>query len=212
MCETKALWLRAWVSVRQDGDMYFCYLDDSGDSKNGVTITALLIEDRSWSTVLNAWLQGRREVHQEFGVLKKSEIHANALFKGRGSYCESATENARFGTAQRATTGRILLTRLAESPFTVVTLGTTDVSKPRAYARVISWLENWAARYDTYLLVFYDGQQGIADPDENPTVQESRELWERALRDAHPYRQAHRNLDIDERRTQRQSPRPSWPT
>ncbi|EXF23872.1 hypothetical protein BG28_09815 [Nesterenkonia sp. AN1] len=180
--------------------MYFCYLDDSGDSKNGVTITALLIEDRSWTTVLNAWLQGRREVHQEFGVLKKSEVHANALFKGRGSYCESKAENARFGTGQRAATGRILLTRLSEAPFTVVTLGTADVSKPRAYARAIAWLEDWATRHDTYLVIFYDGQQGLAGPEENPTADQRQELWERAIRDAHPYRQAHRNLDINVRR------------
>lgn len=180
--------------------MYLCYLDDSGDSKNGVTITALLIEDRSWSAVLDAWLQGRREIHQEFGVLKKSEIHANALYKGRGNYCESAAENARFGTAQRAATGRILLTRLSKAPFTVVTLGSANVSKPRAYARAIAWLEGWAAEHDTYLLVFYDGQQGLAGPDEEPTAQESRELWERAIRDAHPYREVHRKLDIEERR------------
>lgn len=142
--------------------MHLCYLDDSGDSRNGVTITALLIEERQWSAVLNAWLDGRRAIHREFGVLKRSEIHANDLYKGRGR--------------------------------------TASVSKPDAYARTIAWLEDWASEQDTYLLVFYDGQQGLSSPDEHVTADRSRELWDRAVRDAKPYREVHRSLEIEERR------------
>lgn len=180
--------------------MYLCYLDDSGDSRRGVTITALLIEERDWTTVLEAWLQGRREIHQHFGVLKRSEIHANDLYKGRGRFCGSIAEDARFGSSQRGAAGRIMLTNLARAPFAVVTLGTADVSKPQAYARTVAWLEDWAAERDALLLVFYDGQQGLAGPDEMPTTEESRELWDRAVRDARPYREAHRSLDINVRR------------
>lgn len=59
--------------------MHLCYLEDSGDSKHGVTITALIIEDRDWSAVLDAWLNGRRTIHKQFRVPKNSEIHANEL-------------------------------------------------------------------------------------------------------------------------------------
>lgn len=180
--------------------MYLCYLDESGDSRHGVTITALLVEEREWTSVLDAWLQGRREIHQTFGVLKKSEIHANELYKGRGSYCASEAEDRKFGSDKRAAAGRILLTALSRAKFEVVTLGTSEVSKPQAYARAIAWLEKWALERAAFLLVFYDGQQGLAGKDENPTADESRELWERAIRDARPYREAHRDLDIRARR------------
>lgn len=180
--------------------MHLCYLEDSGDSKNGVTITALLIEDREWATVLEAWLGGRRAIHRDFGVVKHSEIHANELFKGRGRYCASAEEDRGFGTAKRAAAARILLTWMARAQFAIVTFGTADVSKPRAYARAIGRLEDWATENDTYLLVFYDGQQGLARPDEEVTADRSRVLWERAIRDAKPYRSVHRDLPIENRR------------
>jgi len=61
-------------------------------------------------------------------------------------------------------------------------------------------LEDWAVENDTFLMVFYDGQQGLASPDEEVTAERSRELWERAIRDAKPYREVHRDLDITERR------------
>lgn len=180
--------------------MHLCCLDDSGDSRNGVTITALLIEERQWSAVLNAWLDGRRAIHREFGVLKRSEIHANDLYKGRGSFCASPGEDKSFGTDKRNAAGRILLTSLASASFTAITFGTASVSKPDAYARTIAWLEDWASAQDTYLLVFYDGQQGLSSPDEHVTADRSRELWDRAVRDAKPYREVHRSLEIEERR------------
>ncbi|WP_315069764.1 DUF3800 domain-containing protein [uncultured Microbacterium sp.] len=188
------------TSLGHDDQMHLCYIDDSGDSKHGVTLTALLIEDKDWSAVLDYWLKGRREIYREFGVLKNREIHANHLYKGRKSYCETPKENARFGSDKRAATGRVLLSWLAKAPCTTITFGTTEVSKSKAYARAIAALEDWAVTNDTYLLVFYDGQQGLAAPDEEVTAEKSRELWETAIRDAKPYREVHRGLDITERR------------
>lgn len=197
-----------WTPLRQDGPVYLCYLDDSGDSKHGVTITALIIEDRNWASTLDAWLSGRRAIHREFGVLKHSEVHANDLYKGRGSYCATAEEDKKFGTSKRDAAGRILLTSLAKAEFSVTTFATSTVSKPTAYARAIARLEDWASEHDTHLLVFYDGQQGLfydgqqglAGQDEVVTTERSRKLWDRAVRDAKPYREVHRSLPIQERR------------
>lgn len=180
--------------------MYLCYLDDSGDSKHGVTITALVIEDRNWAATLDAWLEGRRAVHRDFGVLKHSEIHAHDLYKGRGRFCESEEDNKRFGRSQREAVGRILLSKLAAAEFAAITFATSNVSKPNAYAQAIARLEDWANEQDTHLLVFYDGQQGLAGGDEEVTAERSRELWERAVRAATPYRNAHRSLPIQTRR------------
>jgi len=180
--------------------MYLCYLDDSGDSKHGVTITALVIKDRNWSATLNAWLRGRRAIHREFGVLKHGEVHANGLYKGRGSYCATPEEDKKFGTSKRDAAGRILLSSLATAEFSVATFATSTVSKPTAYARTIARLEDWASEQDTHLLIFYDGQQGLAGQDEEVTTERSRELWDRAVRDAKPYREVHRSLPIQERR------------
>lgn len=159
-----------------------------------------MIEEQNWSSVLDCWLKGRREIYNEFRVLKNREIHANHLYKGRKSYCETPEEDARFGTAKRAAAGRVLLSWLAKASFTTLTFGTAERSKPKAYARAIAALEDWATENDTFLLVFYDGQQGLAAPDEEVTAERSRELWETAIRDAKPYREVHRDLDIDNRR------------
>lgn len=180
--------------------MHLCYIDDSGDSKHGVTLTALLIAEKDWSSVLAFWLRGRREIFNEFGVLKNREIHANHLYKGRKNYCATPQENARFGTAKRAAAGRMLLSWLARASCIAVTFGTSEVSKPGAYARAIAALEDWAAEQDTYLLIFYDGQQGMTAPEDEVSAEHRRELWERAVRDAKPYRAVHRDLDIADRR------------
>ncbi|KZE88432.1 DUF3800 domain-containing protein [Microbacterium sp. TNHR37B] len=180
--------------------MHLCYLDDSGDSRHGVTITALIIEDRNWSSTLDAWLEGRRAIHREFGVLKHSEVHASALYKGRGRYCADETEGKKFGRSKRDAVGRILLSSLSAADFTVMTFATSEVSKPIAYAQSIARLEDWAAKRDTFLMIFYDGQQGLSSGDQEVTTEQSRELWERAVRDATPYREAHRSLSIGDRR------------
>ncbi|WP_308202080.1 DUF3800 domain-containing protein [Rathayibacter rubneri] len=181
--------------------MHLCYVDDSGDSRHGVTLTGLIVEDREWSGLLNAWLAGRRAIHREFGVLKTAELHATKLYKGRGQFCETLAQNASFGTGKRAAAGRVMLSALAKHPrFEVVTVGMADRSKPVAYARFIAWLEDWAEREGTYVMVLYDGQQGLGDPGEELEPPRDRELWETAIRDAAPYREVHRSLDIQSRR------------
>ena len=123
------------------------------------------------------------------------------MYKGRGSLCETPEQDRACGTSQRAAIGRIMLSSLAKhSDFTVATVGTADPSKPTAYARFVAWLEDWAATNDTYLMIFYDGQQGLDHPGESPAPDRQRELWETAIRDATPYREVHRRLELRSRR------------
>ncbi|WP_207795489.1 DUF3800 domain-containing protein [Cryobacterium zongtaii] len=181
--------------------VHLCYVDDSGDSKNGTTLTAVIVEDKHWSALLDAWLEGRREVHRLFGVGKNLEIHAHKLYKGRGEFCETPVQNSKFGTKQRAATGRILLTQVGRFPeVTIMTVGMKTKVNAEVYARFVARLEDWAAQQDTYLMIFYDGQQGLPAPGSTPTQLEMTELWETAIRDAKPYRDVHRSLDISTRR------------
>lgn len=115
--------------------MYLCYVDGSGDSRNGTTLSALLVEAEHWSGLLDAWLTGRREIHRLYGVRKHAELHANQLYKGRGEVCETPEENDGFGTTQRAATGRIMLSHLsAFKHFQVVTVASPQSSNPQAAA------------------------------------------------------------------------------
>ncbi|GAA4839358.1 hypothetical protein GCM10023221_16170 [Luteimicrobium xylanilyticum] len=181
--------------------MHLAYVDDSGDSKHGVTLTALIVEDRHWSSLLDAWLAGRRRLHSEFGVPKNREIHAVEFYKGRARVCETREQDASFTKVERGIAARLLLSSLATlEPFTVLSIATPDVRKPAAYARFIAKLEDWAAENDTYLMVFYDGQQGLAHPDTEPTPAELSELWTTAVRNAAPYRRVHRDLELSTRR------------
>ncbi|GAA4719282.1 hypothetical protein GCM10023216_04880 [Isoptericola chiayiensis] len=181
--------------------MHLCYVDDSGDSKNGTTLSALMVPVERWSGLLESWLQGRRDIHRQFGVGKNTELHANLLYKGRGRFCESSTEERRFGTRQRAATGRIMLNSLARVPgWQAVTIASPEVRKPRLYAQFVAWLEDWAEACDDHLLVFYDGKQGAHAGQGEPDATELSEMWESAVRNAAPFRRAHRDLDIATRR------------
>lgn len=179
--------------------MHLVYVDDSGDSKRGTMLTALIIEDVRWSRLLGHWLDGRQAIHRDFGVLKNKELHAVQLYKGRGNYCATPEQNQKFGTRLRADVGRIMLSHLAREPeLSVVTLGTAERSTPKAYARFVAWIEDWAAEHDTTAMIFYDGQDGLAT--EGATREEAEQLWEAAVRNATPYRNAHRELELSTRR------------
>jgi hypothetical protein len=180
--------------------VHLCYVDDSGDSRRGVLLTALIIDASQWSDALDAWLGGRREIHRIFGVPKVRELHANELYKGRGRFCEAATANAAFGDVQRAAVGRIMLSRFSkEGSFTVLSIGTSDRSPSVAYTRLVAFLEDWAEDHETHLMVFYDGQDGmVLEGDATPS--EAADVWEQAIRAAAPYRRAHRALELGSRR------------
>ena len=57
-----------------------------------------------------------------------------------------------------------------------------------------------SAANDTFLMVFYDGQQGLAAPGDDSTPEELSELWTTAVRNAAPYRKVHRDLELTTRR------------
>lgn len=181
--------------------VHLCYVDDSGDSKRGTTLTALMIEAHDWSSVLNAWLDGRRAIHKEFGVPKTKELHASDLYKGRQKFCETPEHEAAFQKPARAAAGRIMLSHLAaHGRFTVATVASSTRSKPEIYARFVAWLEDWAVANDSWLMIFYDGQQGDVPFEDEITTEERHDLWETAIRNAAPYREVHRDLDIGTRR------------
>lgn len=180
--------------------MHLAYVDDSGDSKNGATLTALLVEAPHWAGLLEAWIEGRRAVQREFGVRRHAELHALDLYKGRREFCETKDQEAAFGKASRGATGRIMLNSLsAYGHFNVVTVGSADVVKPRLYARFVDYLEDWAKTNDTLLMIFYDGHQGFPKVEGEASPEELAELWDVGLRDATPYRRVHRELDIERR-------------
>lgn len=180
--------------------MHLCYVDDSGDSKRGSSLPALIIQDRSWALTLEAWLAARRKIHQDFGVPKKKELHAVQLYKHRGRYCETREQDEAFNQPVRDAVGRIMLNSLAQmSPDTapvVATMAGPTRTTPALYQHFLAWLDDWARRQDTYVMVFYDGQQAEMVPSgRGPT-----EVWESALRSATPYREQHRELKIGTRR------------
>lgn len=181
--------------------MHLVYVDDSGDSKNGTTMTALLIEDKYWNGVLDFWLQGRREIHRDFEVPKTQEIHANNLYKGRGNYCDSEEANRSFGLAKRAAVGRILLSWLSKAEgLTIVTIATPYKQSPLAYAAFVEWLDSWADRNQTTAMIFYDGKQGYDHADDGRSPDEIRTQWDSAFRSSAPYRNTHRSLSLQTRR------------
>ncbi|WP_249367825.1 MULTISPECIES: DUF3800 domain-containing protein [unclassified Actinomyces] len=159
----------------------------------------MLVEDRAWTSVLRARLEGRRSIHRELGVDTSKELHANDLYKGRGSFLPAGSGD-HLSTVQREATGRIMLSHLAQADgFHVVTLAMSGRSKPRAYRHLISWLDTWAGTNDTTVMVLYDGRQGYP-PSSSGSAEQVLVEWETALRDASPLRAVHRDLPIATRR------------
>jgi hypothetical protein len=183
--------------------MYFCYIDDSGDSKTGSTMSVILVEDKHWPGLLGSWLEGRRSVHEEWGLGKNTEIHANKLLKGRGLFCDTEEQNGKFSALARGAASRVLLSNLANyDDFRVLSFGMATTRNHELYERVIDYLEDWALEQDSYLMVFYDGMQGFKHllEDEGLDPQEAKTQWTLAGRNASVYRSVHRNLDISKRR------------
>ncbi|MFI2564279.1 DUF3800 domain-containing protein [Paenarthrobacter sp. NPDC018779] len=183
--------------------MYFCYIDDSGDSRVGSTMSALLVEDKHWNGLLKSWLEGRRRIHTEWGVGKNTEIHANKFLKGRGSFCDTPEQDRKFGKAARAAASRVLLRTLADyEQFRVVSFGMATTRNHELYKEVIAHLDDWARSEDTYVVVFYDGLQGFKHLLDDDLLEPHKgwEQWTAAARNAAAYRRVHRSLDIADRR------------
>jgi hypothetical protein len=127
--------LRRWEILPY---VHLCYVDDSGDSRSGTILSALLVEPQHWAGLLDVWLGARREIHRLSGVAKTRELHANALYKRRGSFCTTPAREAGFGTSQRAAVGRIMLSAVGKFEHVqVVTIASAERSTPVAYARLI---------------------------------------------------------------------------
>ena len=180
--------------------VHLCYVDDSG--KDGIiTFTGLLVADAGWNDVLHAWLDGRRQLTETWGVKKKVELHANQLTKaGRGLFCETVEQNRAFQSAAvRARAVDILLQRLGQcEALTVTTVAARAATSAAAYEAFITHLEKWAISCDTQVVVVLDGQEGPIDTTGLSYCKVALER-EAAYRNAVHYRDVHRGLDLDGR-------------
>lgn len=166
-------------------------------------MSAILVEDRHWTGLLKAWLEGRRRIHQEWGVGKNTEVHANKFLKGRGSFCETPQQDQKFGKSARAAAGRVLLKALADyDDFHVVSFGMPTTRNHELYEMVVAYLDDWARAEDTFVIIFYDGLQGFKHllDDDVADTQAGKEQWVSAARNAAAYRNVHRDLEISGRR------------
>lgn len=179
--------------------MYLCYVDDSGSDRIR-TLTGLLVPASGWGDLLHCWLEGRREVESEWGVPKNTELHAVKLVKGRGQFCSTPEQEARFHKRSRIAAHEMLLKRLARCEnLTVTTVACRTSVLPDVYTCFVEHLEEWAAAQDTHVMVVLDGNPGPADTD-GLSAQEASEAWRHAVRNAAPYRGVHRGLPLASRR------------
>jgi hypothetical protein len=179
--------------------VHLCYVDDSG-ADQGRTVTGLLIPEEGWSDLLHHWLEGRRKLESEWGVLKNSELHANALVKGRGRFCGSNSQDRKFHGPARLAAHELMLRHLAKcESLRVLTVGGHTRFLTDIYQAFVEHLEAWALAEDTRVMIFYDGLAGPADT-QGMAPQEAQEEWNRAVRNAKPYRDTHRGLLLAARR------------
>ncbi|MFB7293562.1 DUF3800 domain-containing protein [Actinacidiphila glaucinigra] len=179
--------------------MYFCYADDSG-ADQGRTLTGLLVPEEGWNDLLHCWLEGRRALEQTWGVAKNTELHATQFVKGRGRPCATEEQNAAFGRRARIAAHDLMVRHLTRcASLRVLTVAGRTAQVADVYQGFVDRLEAWALQEDTRVLIMYDGQAG---PDDTSalTPAEAKAVWEQAVRNATPYRAAHRGLPLASRR------------
>lgn len=178
--------------------MYLVYADDSGDSNDLFTVTGLFIRAEEWSEVLEAWLQGRQRLRDDYGVDKWAELHGSSLFKGRGRIWATEHDVAKYNSLRyRRAIGRRALKALAGTRARVLTVAVPKEKSKEAYGAFVAWVENWAESIGEYVIIFFDGLQ----PD-FPIAPGERdaEHWGTAIRQAAPYRAVHHQLPLHGRR------------
>nr|WP_202453109.1 DUF3800 domain-containing protein [Streptomyces sp. SID4913] len=179
--------------------VYFCYADDSG-ADQGRTLTGLLIPEEGWSDLLHHWLEGRRKLEEEWGVPKNTELHASQLVKGRGRPCVTEEQNNRFSRSARMAAHGLMLKQLARcESLRVLTVAGRTAQVAEVYQSFVNHLEAWALDQDTRVMIMFDGLSGPLDADAL-TPEDARGAWEQAIRNAKPYRDAHRGLPLASRR------------
>ncbi|MER6560182.1 DUF3800 domain-containing protein [Streptomyces sp. NPDC001027] len=179
--------------------MYFCYADDSG-ADQGRTLTGLLVPEEGWNDLLHCWLEGRRGLEETWGISKNTELHANSLVKGRGRPCATDEQNQRFGRPARLAAHDLMMRHLARcSSLRVLTVAGRTAQIAEVYQGFVDHLELWALEQDTRVLIMYDGQAGPEDTS-GMAQEDAQKLWEQAVRNASPYRAAHRQLPLTTRR------------
>lgn len=174
--------------------VHLCYIDDSGNSKEGVTYTALVVPEREWSPLLDRWLTARASVHERFLVKKKSELHAVTLIGGQGYVTSEPGEEPvrRVPNHQRPTIYRDMVNAIPGPGIRLITVAKRGSDSTAAYSALLLKLEEWARVEDSYLLLMYDGRElGRSDSaKEEDTIQRSHA----------PLRNLHRELPLRSRR------------
>lgn len=174
--------------------VHLCYIDDSGNSKEGVTYTALLIPEQQWSPLLDRWLTARASIQERFLIKKKTELHAVELIGNRGYVISEAGEDPvrRVPSHQRPTIYRDMVKAIPGPGIGLVTVAKRGSDAIGAYAALLLKLEEWARDRDTYLLLMYDGRElGHSDSARTEdTIQRSHA----------PLRNLHRELPLRSRR------------
>ncbi|MBK5237806.1 MAG: hypothetical protein JJE28_01695 [Actinomycetales bacterium] len=137
--------------------MYICYADDSGDNISR-SITAVLVEDKNWSALMEKWLEARAHLTAVWGVRKNAELHTLELGTQRGSFCETDAQERLFVHDARRRTYDIMTSSLARIDGLVTfTVASREKRLPIVYALFIEKLEQWAASRETHVMVLLDG-------------------------------------------------------
>lgn len=174
--------------------MHLCYVDDSGNSKEGVTYTALLVPEQEWSPLLDRWLTARRSIQERFLVKKKTELHAVNLIGGRGYVISAEGEEPirKVPGHQRPAIYRDMVSAIPGPGIRLITVAKRGANSTDAYASLLMTLQEWADTQNTYIFLMYDGKElGRSDSTESEdTIQ----------RNHTPLRDLHRELPIQSRR------------
>jgi len=178
--------------------VYLCYADDSGDNTSR-SITAVLVEDKNWSSLMAKWLEDRSYLTKTWGVRKNAELHALELATQRGSFCETDTQERLFVHDARRRAYEIMASSLARVDGLVTfTVASRETRLPVVYGLFVERLEQWAVTRQTQVMVLLDGPDGNALADDDPETRQRK--WVAAQKYAQPYRRVHRELDVANRR------------
>lgn len=172
-CYRAVLWLAglfSWPRTQSESDMYFAYVDESGDSgydgspSNAFVLSVLLVHEQDWLRALDRLVVMRRYLRDAYGIPPLAELKANHLIQRKGIFKELGISEAE----------RLEVFRLAMkfqrkegvyTAFSVVIDKTKVLQRDRdprdfAWQFAIERLVNFSARKEQFVHILPDAGHG----------------------------------------------------
>lgn len=136
------------------------YVDDSGDARTCLTLTALEVPAAAWRGTLRAWLGWRKTMYKHHALATLHELHGVKFITGRGQPAPARHGNPpiNHSTDLRRKLYEQSLAQIGRTEtIRAFTIYRGDIDKAAIYADLLAWIESELALADACGFLVVDG-------------------------------------------------------